>query len=128
MRLHHLMLFGLTIVLAACDQKAEIDTGAITTAVGASTDEKAKEMGDMDIPAESGITTAKGSGTVTAIDNTAGTITLDHGPIPEANWPAMTMRFTAKPALLEHVKVGDKVTFDLTLKGGAGEVTAISNS
>jgi Cu/Ag efflux protein CusF len=115
-------------MLAACGQTAEPDTGAITNAAGASTGEKAKEMGDMVMPAESGIKTVKGKGTVTAIDNTAGTITLDHGPIPEARWPAMTMTFTAKPALLQDVKVGDKVTFDLTLKGGTGEVTAISNN
>ena len=34
----------------------------------------------------------KGHGTVTAIDKSAGTITLDHGAIPEAKWPAMTMQ------------------------------------
>jgi len=68
---------------------------------------------------------AKGHGTVTAIDKTAGTITLDHGPIPEANWPAMTMAFKAAPAISDAAKVGDKVDFDVTLVGSAGEVTAI---
>jgi Cu/Ag efflux protein CusF len=69
---------------------------------------------------------AKGTGTVTAIDAKAGTITLDHGPIPEANWPAMTMGFKAASALVQSVKVGDKVDFDLKLEGGAGEITAIT--
>src|SRR3546814_5515399 len=64
---------------------------------------------------------AKGHGTVTAIDKTAGTITLDHGPIPEAKWPAMTMAFKAAPAIIDAAKVGDKVDFDLTLTGNAGE-------
>jgi Cu/Ag efflux protein CusF len=63
---------------------------------------------------------------VTAIDKAAGTITLDHDAIPEAGWPAMTMGFKAAPALLEGVAVGDKVTFDLKLHDGSGEVTAIA--
>src|SRR3546814_7871614 len=84
--------------------------------------ENSTDMGNMAM-SDSGIAKmAKGTGTVTAIDKAAGTITLDHGPIPEANWPAMTMAFTAKQALLETVKVGDKVAFDLALKDGAGEV------
>jgi len=69
---------------------------------------------------------AKGVGVVTAIDKTAGTITLDHEAIPEAGWPAMTMGFKAAPALLDGVAIGDKVAFDLKLHDGSGEVTAIS--
>ena len=53
------------------------------------------------------------------------TITLDHGPIPEVNWPAMTMTFKTTPAVTGAVKVGDKVGFDVKVQGGAGEVTAI---
>lgn len=68
----------------------------------------------------------KGTGTVTAIDKTTGNITLDHGPITEANWPAMEMEFKATPAsLLDTIKVGDKVSFELKMAGGTGEVTAI---
>ena len=59
------------------------------------------------------------------IDKTAGTITLDHGPIPEAKWPAMTMAFKAAPAITDAATVGEKVDFDVTLTGSAGEVTAI---
>ena len=70
--------------------------------------------------------TAKGSGVVTEVDKTAGTITIDHGEIPEAGWPAMTMGFeAASPQMLEAVKVGDKVDFELALRDGAGEITAI---
>lgn len=69
---------------------------------------------------------AKGTGKVTAVDKSAGTITLDHGPIGEANWPAMTMAFQAAPALIDSVKVGDQVNFELKLDGSAGELTAIS--
>lgn len=39
-------------------------------------------------------------------------VTISHGPIPAANWPAMTMTFrVADPALARGVKVGDRVAF-----------------
>lgn len=126
------MMLGLTALLAACGQKAETNEAAIANAateaagnMGEMAGNMSGDMGNMAMPADSASTMAKGSGTVTAIDKAAGTVTLDHGAIPEANWPAMTMAFKAKPELLGSVKVGDKVAFDLALKDGAGEVTAI---
>jgi Cu/Ag efflux protein CusF len=77
------------------------------------------------MPMPPGAKIAKGTGMVTAVDAAGGTITLDHGPIPEANWPAMTMTFKAAPGIAQSVKAGDKVAFDLKLEGGSGEVTAI---
>lgn len=69
---------------------------------------------------------ANGVGTVVEIDKAAGTVTLSHGAIPKAGWPAMTMAFKANPpSLLDTVNVGDRVAFDLKLTGGTGEVTAI---
>jgi len=125
-------MLGLTALLAACGQKAETNetvTANATTEAAANRGETANtmsgDMGNMAMPVEGAAKTAKGSGTVTAIDKAAGTVTLDHGPIAEANWPAMTMAFKAKPVLLDSVKVGDKVAFDLALKDGTGEVTAI---
>jgi Cu(I)/Ag(I) efflux system membrane fusion protein len=39
-------------------------------------------------------------------------VTLSHGPIPAAGWPAMTMTFRlADPALARGLKVGDRVAF-----------------
>lgn len=61
-----------------------------------------------------------------AIDATTGKITLDHGPIVELKWPAMTMGFEAPPALLTVVKIGDKVFFELDWDGTAGTITAIA--
>jgi Cu/Ag efflux protein CusF len=84
----------------------------------------AGDMGNMEMPPTTKM--AKGTGKVTAVDKSAGTITLDHGPIGEANWPAMTMAFQAAPALIDSVKVGDQVNFELKLDGSAGELTAIS--
>lgn len=117
---------GLAVLTAACGKKAETpvaaETNQATPAAAMSSD-----MGNMAMaPTPSASIKAKGHGTVTAIDKAAGTITLDHGPIPEAKWPAMTMAFKAAPAITDAVKVGDKVDFDLTLIGNAGEVTAVS--
>jgi len=114
---------GLTaaVLLSACGQKAETNA---TAANAPATTNAAGDMGNMAMPADAKM--GKGAGTVTAIDKTAGKITLNHGPIPKVGWPAMTMAFTAKPELLNSVAVGDKVAFDVTVKGPAGEVTAIS--
>ncbi|GGN45726.1 hypothetical protein GCM10011349_12080 [Novosphingobium indicum] len=125
-------ILGVSALLAACGQKAETnDTTAANTATEAASDKgemagsMSGDMGNMAMPADGGAKMAKGKGTVTAIDKSAGSITLDHGPIPEADWPSMTMAFKAKPELLDSVKVGDRVVFDLTLKDGSGEVTAL---
>ena len=68
---------------------------------------------------------AQGSGRINAIDATAGTVTIDHGPIAAANWPAMVMTFHAPPAVLAGAHVGDTVAFEVTIRSGDGEVTAI---
>ena len=123
-------MIGLSVLLAACGQKTQTnEVAAANTAtvapggMGEMAGNMSSEMGNMAMPA--GTKMAKGSGTVTEIDKSAGTITLNHGPIPEANWPAMTMAFKAKSELLDRVKVGDRVNFELTLRNGAGEVTSI---
>lgn len=117
---------GLAALTAACGKKAETPVTAETNQATPAAAAVGGDMGNMAIaPAAAVPIMAKGHGTVTAIDKTAGTITLDHGPIPEAKWPAMTMAFKAAPAITDAAKVGDKVDFDLTLTGNAGEVTAI---
>jgi Cu/Ag efflux protein CusF len=112
----YLATLGLTALLAACGEKAATNATAPANAT--------KSMGNMAMPTDTKM--GKGTGTVIAIEKVAGKITLNHGPIPEVGWPAMTMAFTAKPVILDSVAVGDKVAFDVTIKGSAGEVTAIS--
>ena len=107
-----------SIALSGCDKKPEAPK-ADAPRVAASTD----AMTNMAMP--EGSKMGKGTGTVTAVDATAGKITLDHGAIPAVDWPAMKMGFSAKPDLLKGFAVGDKVDFDLTVTGSAGEVTAI---
>jgi Cu(I)/Ag(I) efflux system periplasmic protein CusF len=115
---------GLAALTAACGKKAETPVSTETNQAAPAATVMNGDMGNMAMAPTVPIK-AKGNGTVAAIDKTAGTITLDHGPIPEAKWPAMTMAFKAAPAIIDATKVGDKVDFDLTLTGSAGEVTAI---
>lgn len=122
MRLHALAGPGLAILLAACGQSGETTGEAANSQMAPGMSDG---MDKMEMSGDTAARMAKGTGTVTAIDMTEGKITLDHAPIPEANWPAMTMAFKAKPELIENLQVGDKVAFDLALEGGEGAVTAI---
>ena len=72
-----------------------------------------------------GMKHGQGTGVIKAIDEKAGSVTLQHGPIPAVSWPAMTMAFKAKPALLKGLKIGQAVDFDCDVTGMSGEITAI---
>jgi Cu(I)/Ag(I) efflux system periplasmic protein CusF len=109
-----MLMTGLSALgLAACDPAPQSTAPAADTVPS-------------ETQAASAITQAKGTGTVTAIDSAAGKITLDHGPIAELQWPAMTMVFDAPPALLTAVKIGDQVSFDLDWDGTGGTITAFT--
>lgn len=59
-------------------------------------------------------------GEVRKIDMSAKKITLKHGEIKSLDMPPMTMVFQVKdPAMLEKVKVGDKVRFTVENANGA---------
>ena len=65
-------------------------------------------------------------GEVRKIDLGAKKITLKHGEIKNLDMPPMTMVFQVKdPALLEKVKVGDKVQFTVENANGAMTVLTI---
>lgn len=65
-------------------------------------------------------------GEVRKIDPAAGKITIKHGPIVHMDMPGMTMVFTAKDkALLDQVKVGDKIRFMVSHEDGKMLVTEI---
>jgi Cu/Ag efflux protein CusF len=65
-------------------------------------------------------------GEVRRVDKDAKKITLRHGPIQNLDMPAMTMVFQVKEAaLLDKVKVGDKVKFNAEKTTGGYVVTDI---
>lgn len=64
-------------------------------------------------------------GEVRKVDKAAGKLTLRHGEIKNLDMPGMTMVFQVKePALLDKVKVGDKVKFRAE-KAGSGYVVTV---
>jgi Cu/Ag efflux protein CusF len=71
--------------------------------------------------------TALIDGQVTKVDESAGKITLKHGPIKKFDMDdGMTMVFrAADPAMLKAVKAGDKVKFDTEKVNGQFTVTKI---
>ena len=66
-------------------------------------------------------------GQVTKVDQSAGDITIKHGPIKKLDMDqGMTMVFHAKdPALIKNVKAGDKIKFDAEDVNGQLTVTKI---
>jgi len=70
------------------------------------------------------------NGQVTKIDESAGKITLKHGPIKKLDMnEGMTMVFRVQdPAMLKQVKVGDKVKFDADRINGQITVTKIEKA
>jgi Cu(I)/Ag(I) efflux system periplasmic protein CusF len=63
-------------------------------------------------------------GEVRKVDMAAKKVTIKHGEIKNMDMPPMTMVFQVKDAaVLEKVKVGDKVLFTVEKSGGAMVVT-----
>ena len=80
------------------------------------------DHGKMGMAAMPGMT----DGEVRRIDKETGKITIRHGPIKHLDMPPMSMVFTAKdPALLDRVKVGDKIRFHAAEEAGKMIVTDI---
>jgi Cu(I)/Ag(I) efflux system protein CusF len=68
-------------------------------------------------------------GEVRRIDKAAQKITIKHGEIKSLDMPPMTMVFQVRdPALLEQVKVGERVRFEAIQNEGALLVTRIENA
>ena len=66
-------------------------------------------------------------GEIRKVDMQAKKITIKHGEIKNLDMPGMTMVFQVKdPAMLDKVKVGDKVKFMAEKSGGAIVVTDIA--
>ena len=64
------------------------------------------------------------TGEIRKIDKEAGKVTIRHGYIKSIDMPPMTMVFALKnPALLDTLKQGDKVNFDVIQEDGKLVVT-----
>lgn len=110
-------LASLPLALAACGKKAEQPAAVATQAMD--------KMGSASAATPAKPMTGTGEGKVISLNAATGAITIEHGPIKEINWPAMTMGFSAKPDLLKGIAVGDRVAFTILGSGENYAVTAI---
>ncbi len=73
--------------------------------------------------------TEMSEGEVRRIDKDTGKMTLRHGPLTNLDMPAMTMVFqVSDKAMLDQVKVGDKVRFHAEKIGSQYTVTKIETA
>ena len=71
--------------------------------------------------------TAPIEGEVRKVDKPGGKITLKHGEIKSLDLPPMNLAFQVKDAaMLDRVKVGDKVSFTAEKINGAYTITSIN--
>lgn len=85
------------------------------------------DLGDMKMKSTTSDKVAHGVGVIKSMDTKENTITLNHQAIKELNWPPMNMGFkVTDPMLLNGLKVGQKVTFELKTEGSKEIVTAIA--
>jgi Cu/Ag efflux protein CusF len=68
-------------------------------------------------------------GEVTKVDESAGKVTVKHGPIAKLDMEPMTMVFrVAEPDMLKKVKPGDKIKFDADRVNGAITITEMTKA
>lgn len=102
---------ALSLLLAACGKQ----DATLENRQGPNTTPAASQAGE----------TYSAAGEVTAIAGDQ--VTIAHGAVPDAGWPAMTMTFAAERAeLLAGLRPGDQVEFAFRKKGGGAVVTSIS--
>ena len=121
-----LMMLVAPLALTACDAGNDsAQTANMPVAEGQMADGQTATGGE-DMPmmqSGQGEQMGNGEGTVTAVGTE--TITIDHGPIPEVAWPAMTMSFSADEAARQKVAKGDEVTFAFRKTDDGGEIKSI---
>ncbi len=110
-------------LLSACGQKEPskesatvadqpaVDAASKSADAPAMTDDMPMPMNDKTAAQEH-----QATGTITAVDAAAGTVTIAHGAVVSAGWPAMTMTFKlADPKQASTLHANDKVQFKFTL-------------
>ncbi len=110
------LIVPIALLAAACSPPAAQDAAKSDTGMA---------MTESAAPAPAG--PIVGVGTVTAVDATAGTVSLDHEAIAAISWPAMSMQFTVEdPSKLQGIAVGDRVSFELKSATESSVVTEIA--
>ena len=95
---------------------------ALSALIGAGVSAPAYATSHANAPA--GAAAALSDGEIRKVDKGAKKLTIRHGPLENLDMPAMTMVFQVKDAaILDHVKVGDKVKFTADKIGGGYTVT-----
>ena len=65
-------------------------------------------------------------GEVRKVDKAAGKLTIKHGAVPKFDMPPITMVYRVKDkAMLDRLKPGDKIKFDVDAAGGAFTVLSL---
>ena len=120
-------MLALPLALSACDRGEEAtDTEDMPMAEGMPADNMPMSDDTSMMGPGAGMRMASAEGTVTAIDEEAGTITIEHGPVPAVDWPAMTMSFEADAASRQGIAVGDEVSFAFQMSDAGSQITSIS--
>jgi Cu(I)/Ag(I) efflux system periplasmic protein CusF len=68
----------------------------------------------------------KADGDIRKVNKEASELTIKHGPFEGIDMGGMTMTFSVKDnAILDKVKIGDRVNFTVSMKGGEMVVTDV---
>lgn len=117
---------ALSLALTACDNASDSEMPMATEDMPMAADNMPMDGENMPMMQSGAPRTGSAEGTVTAIDAEAGTITLDHGPVPAMEWPAMTMAFDAAPEIRDGLAVGDTVAFEFEASDAGNQITSVS--
>lgn len=86
----------------------------------AGADESQKQLARNEAKPAVAASAAWTEGEVRGIDKAAGKVTIKHGPMPKFDMPPMTMAYRVKDkSMLDQLKPGDKIKFDVDGAGGA---------
>lgn len=117
----------LAVLLAACGQQGS-DSRPMAEETAKSPSAPADSMAGISMPKDEAPHGQQHSamGTITAVDATAGTVTIAHEAVTSVGWPAMTMTFKlADPKQAADLHANEKVHFTFTV-GDKGESTVTS--
>ena len=121
-----LTLLAVPLSLTACDNANDTEMSMEDEGMPMGADATPMDGENMPTIQSGAARTASAEGTVIAIDTEAGMITLDHGPVPALDWPAMTMAFDAAPEVRSQVAVGDAVTFEFEASDAGNRIASVS--